>query len=77
MALTAAATGTFAATQTKFLMAKEREYSNPTKFKEPKYASVQDMEKVCYRPFVTFIDSLMYTGAKRMRVGDRRNQENM
>ena len=44
--VTAIAAGSFATKQAKFLELKERDYSSPTKFHEPKYATIQEMEAV-------------------------------
>ncbi|KAG9244270.1 D-lactate dehydrogenase [Calycina marina] len=63
VAVTAAATGTLVSSRARLLMAKEREYSNPMKFHEPQYASMQDMEaaikeirKICNNEDVISID---------------------
>ena len=46
MAVTAIAAGTFATKQARFLEVKGRDYSSPTKFHEPKYATIREMEAV-------------------------------
>jgi len=54
--VTAIAAGSFATKQAKFLEMKARDYSSPTKFHEPKYASIREMEAVSIIKHLTLIN---------------------